>query len=86
MKKLERRVSTDRLDAILVTHQAEESDFAQQKPFEIPESYLMLGPPGGPLARIDGVDAGIVMLLLTMLQAQPGQAHGRLMRPLPVIG
>ncbi len=71
MKKTERRVSTDRFDAVLVRYEAEESDFAAQKPFEVPESYLMLGPPGGPLARIDGVDSGIVLLLLHLIQQNP---------------
>lgn len=68
MKKVERSVKTDRFEAVLVYWQAEDSDFypgpGVPPPAQAQESYLMIGPPGGKLARIDGVDASIVMLLL----------------------
>lgn len=81
MKKVERSVKTDRFEAVLVYWQHEQEDFypavgAVAAP-AAQESYLMIGPPGGPLARIDGVDASIVMLLLqtTMM------GGGTLVRP-----
>lgn len=69
MKKVERSVKTDRFEAVLVYWEPESTDFYPSTqspvvPAPIQESYLMIGPPGGPLARIDGVDASIVMLLL----------------------
>lgn len=69
MKKVERSVKTDRFEAVLVYWEPESSDFYPSTPLPAApattqESYLMIGPPGGPLARIDGVDASIVMLLL----------------------
>lgn len=66
MKKVERAVKTDRFEEVLVYWEPESQDFypGSAAPATTQESYLMIGPPGGPLARIDGVDASIVMLLL----------------------
>lgn len=83
MKKIERAVKTDRFEAVLVYWEPESEDFypgpgGAATP-TVQESYLLIGPPGGQLARIEGVDASIVMLLLqtTMLG---GHTCGRMVR------
>lgn len=81
MKKVERPVRTERFEAVLVHWEMTAEDFSSAKQPEVPENYLMIGPPGGPLARLDGVDASIVMLLLSILShsahAHPGRVIGR---------
>lgn len=73
MKKVERAVKTDRFEAMLVYWEPESVDF-------YPSTPLAAAPPGGPFARIDGVDASIVMLLIQMIGggslARPRISHG----------
>lgn len=82
MKKVERSVKTDRFEALLVYWEPESEDIypmpGTARDTTAQENYLMIGPPGGPLARVDGVDASIVMLLLQLTMT----GTGRMVRPI----
>mgnify|MGYP001570770741 CR=1 FL=1 len=69
MKKHETKITADHFEALLVRHEMEPDDMIT--PDAIPENYLMIGPPGGPLARISGSDVAIVGTLLQFAETQP---------------
>lgn len=72
MKKIEKAFKTDRYEIHLVQHQLEKSDFAEgpmgpvatAAAMDVPMPYMLIGPPGGPLARLDGVDLRVLQTLI----------------------
>jgi hypothetical protein len=81
MKKKEQTFSGDRFKAVLVSWEPEEKDLLvldDPRSLQIPESYLMIGPLEGPLARISYLDAAVVQVLLTQLGHNAGYY-----RPMP---
>lgn len=74
MKKSETKIVTDRFEALLVRYEPEASDMypiddTGTTRLAAPESYLLIGPPEGPFARISGPDITTVTMLLQQVES-----------------
>lgn len=83
MKKREQKFSTEHFDAVLVVHEPEPKDFRDDLRSgalvaDTPDNYLLIGPPGGPLARIEGAEISLLYVLLEQVQT----GGRRFVRPL----
>lgn len=73
-------VRTDRFEATLCYLEEGDCTGPTYAPQQTP--YLLIGPPGGQPARIEGLDAQLVMMLLVRCQ----HGHRRYMGPPPLTG
>lgn len=72
MKRIEHKIETEHLTIAVVTFETDEADLkAKVFPLRFPDSYIMIGPKGGPLARVDLLESLLIRTLLDAVGSMP---------------